>query len=414
MLNIKSSTNKRKILNDPLYGFVTVPGELAFDIINHPYFQRLRRILQLGFTNYVYPGANHNRFQHALGAMHLMTLAIDTLRQKGIEINADEAEGAIIAILCHDIGHGPFSHALEFSILSNVNHELVSLLIMKKLNDEFDGKLNTAIQIFEGSHSKKFLHQLVSSQLDMDRLDYLNRDSFFSGVHEGTIGWDRIIKMLNVVEDELVVEQKGIYSIEKFLISRRIMYWQVYLHKTVIAAEHIAVHIFKRAKELFANNEELFLTQPLKYFFEHEVNEHSFVNDAQVIKNFTELDDYDVFACIKAWCNNADFVLSYLSRAIVDRLLFKTEVRNTPFDETYVEAKKQEIQNKFSQLSNIQVNYFVFVVETANNAYEKQNDVINIVYKNGTVQEIGKAADLLNISVLAEPVVKYYLCYPKL
>jgi len=397
-----------------LYGFVTVPGDLAFDIINHPYFQRLRRILQLGLTNYVYPGANHNRFQHALGAMHLMTLAIETLRQKDVEITAKEAEGAIIAILCHDIGHGPFSHALEYSILSNVNHELVSLLIMRKLNKEFGGKLDLAIEIFEGSHPKKFLHQLVSSQLDMDRLDYLNRDSFFSGVHEGTIGWDRIIKMLNVVDDELVVEQKGIYSIEKFLISRRIMYWQVYLHKTVIAAEHIAVQIFKRAKELYAHKHDLFLTAPLKFFFDNEVNENSFVNDEAVIENFNLLDDYDVFGCIKAWCNNDDFVLSYLSKAIINRQLLKIEVSNTPFKENYIAEKKQQIQNNFPLVSNTLLKYFVFDVETANNAYEKQNEVINIVYKNGVVQEIGKAADLLNISVLAEPVVKYYLCYPKL
>ena len=326
-MNSSQYNSKRKILNDPIYGFITIPNELIFDLIEHPYFQRLRRISQLGLTNLVYSGANHTRFQHALGAMYLMGKAIDILRQKGHDITEDEALGVTIAILLHDIGHGPFSHTLEHTIVPGVSHEALSLLFMDRLNKEFDGKLDTAIQIFKNEHPKKYLNQLVSSQLDIDRLDYLRRDSFFTGVTEGIVGSDRIIKMMNIYQDNLVIEAKGIYSIEKFLVARRLMYWQVYLHKTVLSAENVLMRILGRARELALGGKKLICSDALRVFLYGKVTQNDFKEQKDLLDSFAQLDDYDVLGAIKQWQNNDDFVLSNLSRRLVNRNLLKIKLQ---------------------------------------------------------------------------------------
>lgn len=404
--------NKRKIINDPVYGFITIPSELIFDIIGHPWFQRLRRIQQLGLSGLVYPGGNHTRFQHTMGAMHLMGQAIEVIRSKGISVTDEESEAAVIAILMHDIGHGPFSHTLEKTIVQGVSHEELSLLIMQRLNKEFKGKFSLAIKIFQDKYRKKFLHQLVSGQLDMDRLDYLNRDSFFSGVAEGVISYDRIIKMLTVHKGELVVEAKGIYSIEKFIVSRRLMYWQVYLHKTVLVAEQMLVRILTRARELSLRGEKLFASPALKFFLNGNFNAKDFHKDENVLAQFTALDDMDVMGAIKVWQSHADKVLSYLSIGLINRKLFQIELQPEPFSAPRIDALKKKIEKKF-HLSGNEINYFLLNESTSNNAYDPLGDQIKILMKDGTIKDITAASDQLNISVLSQPVVKYYLCFPK-
>lgn len=403
---------KHKIFNDPVYGFVTVPSELIFNLIDHPYFQRLRRIRQLGLTNLVYPGAIHTRFHHAMGAMHLMVEAIEVIRSKGHEITNEEAQGATIAILLHDIGHGPFSHALEMSLVHNITHEDLSAVFMDRLNKEFDGQLELALKIFRGKYKKKFLHQLVSSQLDLDRLDYLRRDSFFTGVVEGNISSDRIVKMFNVVNDQLVVEDKGIYSIEKFIVARRLMYWQVYLHKTVLSAEHLLVNILKRAKELAENKVELFCTPALRMFLYNRFTKTAFLNKPEVLDAFAKLDDYDIMTSIKVWADHSDKILAYLCKRLVNRELFAVELQQKPFTGSYVEQLQKKAVKKYG-LKKEEIPYYVFTGAVQNKAYSSDNIRINILFKNGSVIDIAEAADLFNISVLAQPVKKYFLCYPK-
>lgn len=409
-------TPKRKIFNDPVYGFVSVPSELAYQLINHPWFQRLRRIRQLGLTNLVYPGALHTRFHHAMGAMHLMVEAVEVLRSKGVDITHDEAEGVIVAILLHDIGHGPFSHALESSIVHNITHEGISEIFMDRLNLEFKGKLELAIKIFRNKYKKTFLHQLVSSQLDMDRLDYLLRDSFFTGVSEGIVSSDRIVKMLNVVDDQLVVEDKGIYSIEKFIVARRLMYWQVYLHKTVLGAEHLLINILRRAKDLAEEGENLFGTPWLKLFLENRFTKKDFIRKKEVLTAFASLDDYDIMVSVKVWCDHSDPVLSWLCKCMVNRKLYAVELQNKPFAGGYVEQLQKKTSKRLG-IAKKDLDYFVFTGAVQNRAYSSDNIHdnirINILFKDGTVRDIAEAADLLNISVLAQPVKKYFLCYPK-
>lgn len=405
-------TNKKKIINDPLYGFLTIPYGLLFDLIEHPYFQRLRRIKQLGLSHLVYPGALHTRFHHALGALKLTRDAIDNLRLKGIAITDEEAEATCAAILLHDIGHGPFSHALEEALVTGVHHEQISLMFMQQLNDEFGGKLSTAIEIFTDAYPKKFLHQLISSQLDMDRMDYLMRDSFFTGVSEGVIGSDRIIKMLDVKNDKLVVEEKGIYSIEKFLIARRLMYWQVYLHKTVVAAEMQLVHLLKRAKELAIKGEKLFATPALAHFLEQDISKEDFENNAQHIGLFSQLDDFDITTSIKVWAKHRDGTLAYLANSIINRRLPKIRIQNTAFTTEEIEGKKQEIKQKY-KLNNADLEYYVFSGSVHNNAYTDKDVSINMLQKNDKVIDIALASDNYNFPMLQREVEKFYLCYPK-
>ena len=404
--------NKRKIFNDPVYGFVSIPSEIIFDLIEHPYFQRLRRIQQLGLTSYVYPGALHTRFHHALGALHLMGQALDTLRSKGHELTDQEIEAANIAILLHDIGHGPYSHSLERSIINGTSHEAISLTLMQKLNEQFDGKLSTAIDIFRDKYPKRFLHQLVSGQLDMDRMDYLNRDSFFTGVYEGVIGYDRIIKMLEVYNDQLVVEAKGIYSIEKFIIARRLMYWQVYLHKTVLSAEQMLLKALQRAQELAREGLEIFGTPALKYFLYNNVKKTEFEQRSEVLEEFIKLDDYDIFSAIKVWANHSDKVLSLLCKMLVNRRLLKVKLTNEPVSDEELHSIRKKVKLRY-MLDDHQLSYLVFTDSTSNFAYTRHSENILILYKDGRVRDIADASDQLNISVLSEPVVKYYLCYPK-
>ena len=414
-----NNRDKTKIVNDPVHGFIHIPSGISYDLVEHSFFQRLRRIKQLGLTFLVFPGAFHNRFQHALGATHLMTLAIETIRSKGHVITKEEEEGVYAAILLHDIGHGPFSHALEYSIVDGITHERISELFMIRLNQQFEGELSTAIKIFRNEYPKRFLNQLVSSQLDMDRLDYLRRDSFFSGVTEGVVGSARIIKMLDVVDDYLVVEAKGIYSIEKFLIARRLMYWQVYLHKTVIAAEEMLVHILKRAKYLAERGDELFATPSLSYFLYHRVGELEFENPNAVLNGrsaleiFADLDDDDIMVSIKVWSNHKDKVLSYLCKCIRDRQLFKIEIQKIAFSKEYIDQVKKRVKNHFD-CSNHALEFLVISNSISNNAYSSDDDQINILYKDGIQCDIGEASDMLDASVLSKTVKKYYLCYPKI
>jgi len=403
--------NKKKIFNDPIYGFISLPFNLIFDIIEHPYFQRLRRIKQLGLTHLAYPGAHHTRFHHALGAMHLCMKAIEVIKSKGHKISQKETKATLIAILLHDIGHGPFSHALEYCIVKNVTHEDLSFFFMQRLNDEFEGKLSLAIEIFENKYEKAFLHQLISSQLDMDRMDYLKRDSFFTGVSEGVINSDRIISMLNVKDGNLVVEAKGIYSIEKFIIARRLMYWQVYLHKTVLSAENLVVNILKRAKELALKGEELFCTDSLRFFLYTERDKASFQNDPEVIKHFADLDDFDITSSIKMWKNHNDKILATLCESLLNRNLYQIDLSKTPFTAELRETKlkiKEELL-----LDNKELDYFVFSESITNNAYSPKKDKINLLFKDGSIKDIAKASDQLNIRYLSEEVKKYFLCSPK-
>ena len=401
-----------KIINDPLYGFISLQGGIILNLIEHPYFQRLRRISQLGLTSLVYPGALHTRFHHAIGAMHLIQKAINVLRSKGHEISNEEAEGAKIAILLHDIGHGPYSHSLEHSIVDNISHEELSLFYMHKLNNEFNGKLDLAIQIFKDEYSKSYLHQLVSSQLDMDRMDYLNRDSFYSGVQEGVVGAERIINMLDVVNDKLVVESKGIYSVEKFLIARRLMYWQVYFHKTVVSAEQMLIKVLQRAKELSQNNIDLFGTSSLQLFLKNNFTIKDFKSNPKVFESFTELDDYDIMASIKEWQNHSDNILASLSNKIVKRELFKVTLLDEPMDDLNISRIKKNIMNAYN-LDATNVNYFFLEGEITNNAYKLNDSDINILFKDNLIKDLMGAADKSTISALCKTVKKYFYCHPK-
>ena len=407
-----TTTNKRKILNDPVHGFIGLPNDLIFDIIEHPYFQRLRRIMQLGLTHLVYPGALHTRFSHALGSMHLMMEAIEVLKQKGQIITDEEAIAANIAILLHDIGHGPFSHALEHSIVESMSHEDISEIFMDCLNEAFNGRLTMALDIFKGNYPKKFLHQLVSGQLDVDRLDYLTRDSFFTGVSEGIIGTERIIKMLNVWDGELVVDIKGIYSIEKFLVSRRLMYWQVYLHKTVLSAEQLMIKILKRAKQLSQSNIEVFATPALSVFLKNNYQKNDFIENKSLIEAFSQLDDFDIFSSIKVWQMHDDKILSKLSKNLVNRNLYKIELQNKPFCNERISELKEKI-SKHYDINDEETDFFVFTTDVVNNAYDIKHENINILLKNNVVKDITEASDQLNAAFLDKIVKKYLLCYPK-
>lgn len=405
-----SYTNKLKIFNDPIYGFITIPDTLLYDLIQHPYFQRLRRISQMGLSYLVYPGAHHTRFHHALGCMHIMQKAVEVLRYKGVVISNEEEKALYIAILLHDIGHGPFSHAMEHSIVENVNHEAISLLFMNKLNDEFDGQLTLAIQVFKGEYHRKFMLQLISSQLDMDRMDYLKRDSFYSGVAEGNINSDRLIQMMNVVDDVLVIEEKGIYSVEKFLMARRLMYWQAYLHKTSLVAENMLVRVLKRAKELSQKGIVLPCSEPLLYFMQHKVELIDF--DDTVLEKFSQLDDTDIVAALKAWQNHSDFILSNLSKMIVNRDLLKIKLNSEKYTPEDVEELKSKLTN-FYRISQQEASYFIFKGKIKNQAYNKDVEPIKILKKDKTIEDVVEASDQLNLKALSKPVTKYFICFPK-
>jgi HD superfamily phosphohydrolase len=409
---VLNNLNKKKIFNDPIYGFITLQHEIVFNLIDHPYFQRLRRIKQLGLSHLVYPGALHTRFHHAMGAMYLMQEALDNIRSKGHEITEAEAKGATIAILLHDIGHGPFSHALEHTIVDGITHEHLSAMFMDRLNDEFDGQLSLGIKIFKDEYKKKFLHQLVSSQLDMDRLDYLKRDSFYSGVSEGVVSSERIIKMLNVVDDQLVVESKGIYSIEKFLVARRLMYWQVYLHKAVVSAETMLVKILQRAKELADEGKELFCSPSLHKFIYNNYGLEHFAADPTLLHEFSHLDDYDIMGAIKVWQSHEDPTLAMLSTMLVNRKLLKIEIQNEPITESYRAEllEKAAVQLGISRKSAA---YFVITASVKNNLYDLEIEQILILMKNGEVKDIATASDDFDVKAVAKQVTKYFVCYPK-
>lgn len=405
--------NKRKIINDPVHGFIIIPTDFIFDLLEHPYLQRLRRIKQLGLTSFVYPGATHTRFQHALGAVYLMGLAIENIRQKGTSITDEEAEAASAAILLHDIGHGPFSHALEETIIAGLTHEDLSVLLMNNLNDEFSGRLDMALDIFNNKHPKRFLHQLVSGQLDMDRMDYLMRDSFYAGVAEGTIGTERIIKMLNVVDDQLVVESKGIYSIEKFLIARRLMYWQVYFHKTVIAAENLLVQLLRRAKEVARSDPSLYATDSLGYFLKNNIRREDLETcKSEILNYFTNLDDDDIMVSAKSWSGHQDALLSHLSRNLIRRILPRVKISDFPFDESRLTVLRDTACQKYS-LHEGESNYLVFAGLIANKAYSTTTDTIKIIYNTGELKDLSEASDIFHLQNLMETKKKYFLCYPK-
>ncbi len=402
--------NKLKILNDPIYGFITIPNERIFDIIEHPYFQRLRRITQMGMSYMVYPGAHHSRFHHALGCMHLMGQAVEVLRFKGVEISDEEKEALEIAILLHDIGHGPFSHAMEHSVVNGVSHESISLRFMEKMNREFNQSLTLAIQIFKGEYHRQFFHQLISSQLDIDRLDYLKRDSFYTGVAEGNINSKRLIVMLNVQNDQLVIEEKGIYSVEKFLVARRLMYWQVYFHKTSLGAEQLLTRMLQRAKDLVQQGTKLPASKSLTYFLEHKIDQHNFTD--KVLDRFSRLDDYDIVSAMKMWMDQDDFVLRELCEMLINRDLLKVKMQNTPISQEVLAKKLHDLQQKYN-LTSEEASYFVFTDKVTQLAYDHYQSSIDILYKDGSVKDVAKASDQFNIEALSNPVIKYYICYPK-
>jgi uncharacterized protein len=402
--------NKLKIFNDPIYGFISIPNALIYDLIQHPYFQRLRRISQMGLSYLVYPGANHTRFHHALGCMHLMQKAVDVLRFKEVFISEEEENALYIAILLHDIGHGPFSHAMEKSIVENVHHEEISLLLMRQLNVEFDGKLSLAIKIFEGDYHRKFMLQLISSQLDMDRMDYLKRDSFYSGVAEGNVNSERLIQMMNVQDDFLVIEEKGIYSVEKFLMSRRLMYWQAYLHKTSLVAELVLTKILKRAKELTLKGIHLPCSEPLQFFMQNKIDFESF--DTNTLDLFSQLDDFDIISALKAWQRQDDFILSSLSKMIINRDLLKIQLTS---DKVGIDDLTP-LREKFALKHNISIaetNYFIFKGKIKNQAYDKEAVPIRILKKDRTIEDVIESSDQLNLKSLSKSVTKYYICFPK-
>jgi HD superfamily phosphohydrolase len=406
---------KHKIINDPVWGFIDLDSGLLFDLIEHPYFQRLRRIRQLGFTSNVYPGANHTRFEHSIGTMYLVQTALNVLREKGVEITDEEAEGVTVALLLHDLGHGPFSHALEESIVKGISHEELSILFMRDLNDEFDGRLDLAIRIFLNQYPKHFLHLLVSSQLDMDRLDFLKRDSFYCGVSEGVVSSDRIIKMLDVRDDQLVVEAKGIYSVEKFLIARRLMYWQVYLHKTVVSTERMLVNLLKRASDLVAAGQDVRASGAFASFLSREVTAEDFRSDdkqrrKRALIRFSQLDDSDIISTIKEWTTHADLILADLSGRIINRKLMKIKISPHPFSESQVNELRAKVLSK-TGIPEGELDYFVSVGEMTNKAYRPDEEAILILHKNGKLKDIRDASDI-NLEGLTKTVRKHFVCYP--
>ncbi|MBM0651724.1 HD domain-containing protein [Capnocytophaga genosp. AHN8471] len=403
------SRNKLKIINDPIYGFIHIPSTLVFDIIEHPYFQRLRRINQMGLSYLVFPGAKHTRFEHVLGCVFLMQKTVEMLRFKGIQISEKEAEGLYIAILLHDIGHGPFSHAMEHSIVEGISHEEISLLFMQELNKVFNGKLETAIAIFQGTYPRKFMHQLISSQLDMDRADYLKRDSFYTGVAEGNINSERLISMLNVRNDELVVEEKGLYSVEKFLIARRLMYWQVYLHKTSVAAEQILIRLLNRAKELVQQGQKLTMSTALAFFVKNKISKDNFSHE--VLEMFARLDDTDIISAMKEWQFHPDVVLSKLSKMLLNRDLPKIKVRLNDFEEQKI--KRLQKLSLAKGVEEKDMKYFVFTGVMTNRAYNPAKEVIKILTKNGRVVDLSKTSEAINLEPLSQVTERYYICYPK-
>ncbi len=402
--------NKLKIFNDPIYGFITIPNSEIFDVIEHKYFQRLRRISQMGMSYLVFPGAHHTRFHHALGGMHLMQKAVQVLRFKGVTISKEEENALYVGILLHDIGHGPFSHAMEHSIVENINHEAISIRFMEVLNDNFNGNLTLAIQIFKGEHPRKFLCQLISSQLDMDRADYLRRDSFYTGVPEGNINSERLIAMLNVVNDELVVEEKAIYSVEKFLLSRRLMYWQVYLHKTSLVAEQLLIRVLKRAKELTSKGVQLKSSAALKFFLKNRITIDEF--DDTTLELFARLDDYDIISAMKEWQFHDDFVLKNLCDMIINRELLEIRIKKKKIQSDLKNKEIDKLIMKYD-ISRSEAGYFVFTGQISNQAYHAESSNINILTKDGKVKDIIKMSDQLNLKALSKPVVKYFICYPK-
>ena len=405
------SKKRAKIINDPIYGFIEIDAGIINKLVNHPYFQRLRRISQLGLSYLVYPGAQHSRFQHALGCLHLMTKAIQQLIKKGHQISNEEQIAIKIAILLHDIGHGPFSHALERTLVTNISHESLSLIYMHTLNAEFDGKLSLAIQIFQNKYKKKFLHQLVASQLDMDRLDYLKRDSFFTGVTEGNVGVERIISMLDVKDDNLVMEEKGIYSIEKFIIARRLMYWQVYLHKTVIAAENMLIQLLLRAKYLISNSKPIYSTQALRIFLCNNYEVKDFEESNILLQNFSQLDDYEIYSCLKYWSKNKDFVLSKLSTDILNRNILKIRIQKQIFDKNIISNKIEKMMINMN-ISKDEASYFIFSNKVSNSLYSTNSSNINILFKNGEIKDLSKSSDQFNLEALSKTINKYFLCSP--
>ena len=403
------SRNKLKIINDPIYGFIHIPSTLVFDIIEHPYFQRLRRINQMALSYLVFPGAKHTRFEHVLGCVFLMQKTVEMLRFKGVQISDKEAEGLYIAILLHDIGHGPFSHAMEHSIVEGISHEEISLRFMQELNKVFNGKLETAIAIFQGTYPRKFMHQLISGQLDMDRADYLKRDSFYTGVAEGNINSERLISMLNVRNDELVVEEKGLYSVEKFLIARRLMYWQVYLHKTSVAAEQILIRLLNRAKELVQQGQELTMSTALAFFVKNKISKHNF--SQEVLEMFARLDDTDIISAMKEWQFYPDAVLSKLSKMLLNRDLPKIKVRLNDFEEQKI--KRLQKLSLAKGIDEKDMKYFVFTGVMTNRAYNPEKEIIKILTKNGRVVELSKTSEAINLEPLSQVTERYYICYPK-
>lgn len=401
---------KVKIINDPVYGFLRFPESELFRIIDHPLFQRLRNIKQMGMAPLVYPGAVHTRFHHSLGACHLMAKALDELKYKGVALSDEECIAAKLAILLHDVGHGPFSHALEHSLVEGISHETISQLIMHRLNEELDGLLDKSIQIFDSSYPRKYLHQLVSSQLDVDRMDYLNRDSFYTGVSEGVIGYDRILQMLTVKNDELMVEEKGVHSVEKFIIARRLMYWQVYLHKTVLGAEILLINILKRAKELTARGEQLFATPALAHFLRYSPTALDFKNNPQHLEHFCKLDDSDIDASVKVWQDHEDYVLSHLCHRLTTRNLYKVYLSSEPIDESLIEEKK-DIARKNIQVSDENIHYFVSAGTTSNSTYNINDERIAIAMKNGMVRDISEIDNPIVNQALARQVHKNYICF---
>lgn len=403
------SRNKLKIINDPIYGFIHIPSTLVFDIIEHPYFQRLRRINQMALSYLVFPGAKHTRFEHVLGCVFLMQKTVEMLRFKGVQISDKEAEGLYIAILLHDIGHGPFSHAMEHSIVEGISHEEISLRFMQELNKVFNGKLETAIAMFQGTYPRKFMHQLISSQLDMDRADYLKRDSFYTGVAEGNINSERLISMLNVRNDELVVEEKGLYSVEKFLIARRLMYWQVYLHKTSVAAEQILIRLLNRAKELVQQGQELTMSTALAFFVKNKISKNNF--SQEVLEMFARLDDTDIISAMKEWQFYPDAVLSKLSKMLLNRDLPKIKVRLNDFEEQKI--KRLQKLSLAKGIDEKDMKYFVFTGVMTNRAYNPEKEIIKILTKNGRVVELSKTSEAINLEPLSQVTERYYICYPK-
>ncbi|MFC2272740.1 MAG: HD domain-containing protein [Capnocytophaga ochracea] len=403
------SRNKLKIINDPIYGFIHIPSSLVFDIIEHPYFQRLRRINQMGLSYLVFPGAKHTRFEHVLGCVFLMQKTVEMLRFKGVQISDKEAEGLYIAILLHDIGHGPFSHAMEHSIVEGISHEEISFLFMQELNKVFNGKLDTAIAIFQGTYPRKFMHQLISGQLDMDRADYLKRDSFYTGVAEGNINSERLISMLNVRNDELVVEEKGLYSVEKFLIARRLMYWQVYLHKTSVAAEQILIRLLNRAKELVQQGQKLTMSTALAFFVKNKISKDNF--SQEVLEMFARLDDTDIISAMKEWQFHPDVVLSKLSKMLLNRDLLKIKVRLNDFEEQKI--KRLQKLSLAKGVDEKDMKYFVFTGVMTNRAYNPENEIIKILTKNGRVVDLSKTSEAINLEPLSQVTERYYICYPK-